>query len=118
VSDRAQPLPVEQALLRCEECGELLAIIDTLGDHTAVTYLWHPGNEDDAPPPRCHENGVTAWQAERAYRDDHCQEYFQSEVTGYTWPEREPVLNGPDFPAEEPEPDPVESVQLALEVIA
>lgn len=107
MSARRDPVSLEQALLRCE-CGEVLAIIEELGAHREVIYRWAPADEEE--PPACHRNGVTVWQAEQAYLDDRCSDYFQAEITEYRWPDRAPTWE-PIEPVLEPDVD----EQLALE---
>lgn len=107
VLPRGAPITIEQALVRCPECTEVLAIVEALGDRHEVVYLWRPDSGEE--PPHCHADGVTAWQADRAYTRDQCSDYFHALVDTYTWVPREPL------PAPDPIPEPVKDEQLMLE---
>jgi hypothetical protein len=123
---RRDPVRLEQATIDCPECGELLAIVEALDDgsdaiRAEVIYLWHPGKEEDGapPPPRCHENGVTSFQAHSAYCGDRCSDYRTATVDTYTWGDAVRTADwrtGPqDDHLDEPYLDPVdEQTQMAL----
>jgi hypothetical protein len=114
---RRDPVTLEQAVVDCPECGERLAVIESLGDSAEVIYIWHPGKEEEGapPPPRCHENGITSFQAHSAYFGDRCTGYRTTLVDRYHWPEHhaaEPVPEIADD--EEPVLDQLTDEQMAL----
>jgi hypothetical protein len=122
---RRDPVRLEQAVIDCPVCGERLAIVEALDDgsdaiRAEVIYLWHPGKEDDAPkPPRCHENGVTSFQAHSAYCGDRCSDYRTVTVDTYTWGDAVGTPNWRPSPQDdhpdEPHLDPVDDqLELAL----
>jgi hypothetical protein len=110
---RRDPLTLEQALIHCPGCSELLAVIESLGPTYTAVYLWRPVG--DSPGPRCHEKGLTAWQAEAAFLSNGCDDHRSEIIDTYGWGPREwqpiPQNDHPD----EPYLDPVdEQLELTL----
>ncbi len=110
---RDNPVPLEEGIIECRDCGQQLAVVHALGDAAEATFVWRPpAVERDGVKvelaSECHGTGMSAFAAQAVYHRGGCDLYTQATVDDYYWPEREPVLGV------EPEPVVVEPEQLEM----